>query len=1207
MGSNHTQVIRILCIRTLALLAAILAAGACGILRTAIIPPPAAPMVDGLIAAAAPGINLIPQTMPRVVDPLDPTAGSPALVITSAGARLPDQQFDAATVAALRAFVQRGGRILLLGYAAALAERLLLDVTIPESAPFRWGFDARTSQGRARLGVQVIREDAASLFAGIKPMSGLAEAFFLTGGEPCFVPLCCYRSAPPTSGEVLANLVCERDGERDPVTDPVLVRWRLGSGAVLSLGIEPQLNGADALLAQNGTTFMQNAMRWLLAGQSTQTLPAWVLPEPLPPPLKSVLHRQAPYMPLLAHWGFVASPMSGAKPRTPGNVLDEVLMQSWQAGADVLAFDLVASDGASLLPWSERDPLVRPKSYRAAVDTFAWRPEALALLAREAHSRGVIVHGVLDPQPVTDRSTERLATLRFYARELADRRRLQAGAFDGFAVRDWFADREALGMAMLQDFQPAARFVLVGEQAMTAAVGVKALDARDGQPAGLYASGISDAFRNGFPGDLVPVGLLDARARRPLQGGGGGSGGDWIAVQAADFVRARRFSGGAMLWSAQDPASLDAGTQAYVEGVSMEPLVAAVAARCSTIGVDGFRDAQRQLLPRMQQGFGAELLVPAETVLLQNNHFRLCGSGGALQFDPSGLGRFRVGEPVLLGKEFLRTRMTGGRPVVDELRCTELDLLEGGRKPAGGYTRTWRVEKFAKAPSQLAFGVADAWPQRVEFTLDAGIGCFDLRLALRAMVGRGVVAVGMDDGVRAYLPFDTDRLSIEKVLPLQIAVSGKRTLWLEVQDGGSVAIDLVHLNRTGDVAAEADVMVPAGSYAVVRECSASSYHEEAVELSTIADFPGLLLRTECKSAARNLQFERSFGFVTHGTLRACAAGDNPQSLRHPFVLGSSDPSLPDVAVVPLLLGRYERFELRADGLVLKGFPEAGAGNRIGFCFLPREESLAALDALPSVLQNIAQPMSLDLRVNSHAELTSDNQITMPRLVQIERRSAMPIMVCEGGFWTWRPTQQLSAGRELLRIWQQPSDHVQLLTGQELFTATRPGPGSLRNVALQDRLPASVTVHVTSTNPLALPSVVMGAAFDAVFLDGKPWAFFDGHTITLPLRAGTFVVKTQNLFAAATPRVLSCSVGLDVCRYEALTRDMLLLPQEDLARPATLPHTVLISGPVPSRIIGGELVDDSELRHASRNDRAMAAGGGVLIRFRSGPLRVHYGD
>lgn len=135
----------------------------------------------------------------------------------------------------------------------------------------------------------------------------------MTGGEPCFVPLCCYRSAPPTSGEVLANLVCERDGERDPVTDPVLVRWRLGSGAVLSLGIEPQLNGADALLAQNGTTFMQNAMRWLLAGQSTQTLPAWVLPEPLPPPLKSVLHRQAPYMPLLIALGLCSKPDVGCQ------------------------------------------------------------------------------------------------------------------------------------------------------------------------------------------------------------------------------------------------------------------------------------------------------------------------------------------------------------------------------------------------------------------------------------------------------------------------------------------------------------------------------------------------------------------------------------------------------------------------------------------------------------------------------------------------------------------------------------------------------------------------------------------------------------------------------------------------------------------------------------------------------------------------------
>jgi hypothetical protein len=662
-----------------------------------------------------------------------------------------------------------------------------------------------------------------------------------------------------------------------------------------------------------------------------------------------------------------------------------------------------------------------------------------------------------------------------------------------------------------------------------------------------------------------------------------------------------------MLWHSYEPSTLDHDTQAYVHGVSMEPLVAAVAARCSTIGKDGWRDAQRQLLPEVQRGFGAEIDAPADTVLLQNNHFRISGSGGALQLDPSGLGRFRGTQALLLASEFLRTRMTGGRPVADEVRTSQIDLLAAGRQPAGGYRRICRVENGTKAPQQLAFGGAAEWPQRVEFPLDAGIGRFDLRIDLRAMAGKGVVAVGVDDGVRAVLPFEQGRLSVQKVLPLQLAAAGKRTLWLEVQDGGAIAIDLVHLSRVGDAAAEAEVAVPAGSYAAVRERSASSYHEEQIELATLADFPGFLLRSDCTRAVRNLQMERKLGTSSHRTLRASAATDTPGSLRSPFILAAADPSLPDLVVVPLSLGRYDHLELRADGLVWKQLPEAGVGNRIGFCFLPRAEALAALAGLTAVFQQLDRPIRLELGSDGRADLKAEFGAAFPRLVQIERRAKTPFLVREAGWWTWRPAQMLDDGRELLRVWQMPGDVVQLLSGQELLQVTRPGPGSLRNLALRDPTANSAMVCVLAPTPLGTPSLVLGSSFDQVTIDGKPWSYWQDRTVALPNRKGTFSVATRTLGGPPEPRVIACSVGLDECRFDAAARDLLLLPAEDLDRPATLAFTALLSGPKPVRVDGGEIVDEKDLRYASAADAAIAAGNGVLIRFRAGPVRVHYGD
>jgi len=197
------------------------------------------------------------------------------------------------------------------------------------------------------------------------------------------------------------------------------------------------------------------------------------------------------------------------------------------------------------------------------------------------------------------------------------------------------------------------------------------------------------------------------------------------------------------------------------------------------------------------------------------------------------------------------------------------------------------------------------------------------------------------------------------------------------------------------------------------------------------------------------------------------------------VLAAIDDSLPDLAVVPITLGRYDHFTLLDGALVLRCQPEPGAATRVGFYLLPRDGGDRALAELPTVLTRLLRPTRLDLGNRGRADLSAEQTQPWPRLVQVDRRVRTPFLVCERGWWTWRPTQLLGDGSELLRVWQLPGDTVQLRSGQELLASTRPGPGSLRSIALREPLPASVTVRVLESSPLGPPCVTMGADFDAV--------------------------------------------------------------------------------------------------------------------------------
>jgi hypothetical protein len=192
----------------------------------------------------------------------------------------------------------------------------------------------------------------------------------------------------------------------------------------------------------------------------------------------------------------------------------------------------------------------------------------------------------------------------------------------------------------------------------------------------------------------------------------------------------------------------------------------------------------------------------------------------------------------------------------------------------------------------------------------------------------------------------------------------------------------------------------------------------------------------------------------------------------------------------------------------------------------------------------------------------------------------------------------------VRVTQLPGDCVQVVGGQALWTRTRPGRGSTAILALKDPAPDRATVRVLQHSPLHAPVVTMGAAFDEVLLDGKPWACFDGVDVLLPNEPGTHTIETRSHGGASAPHVTTTGAPLQFCAYDAAAGELVLVAGVERDRPVDLPYTAVVTGE-PTGIEGGELVDDRELRHRDAGARALARSAGALIRFRPGVVKVRY--
>jgi len=1156
------------------------------------------------------GLVLDPATP---LPPLDPRA---TVVVVDENWRVPTATTERQHRAALRAFVEAGGNLVLFGHAARMVHDLGIEAERPECSVYRWGFDRRAVQGEAELTMHVISGREPELFDGLT--GTVSEySFPLTGGTPCNVPLCSWQIGDAQSGQVLARLGEVLDGQPSPLGPPMLLRWEVGAGEVLACGLLPELNHNREVIRTNARKFVARCAEWASRRGGEELVLVEIADRS---PGEVEVDRQGPPMvPWLAHWGWQVALYDGDEAdamRPIDELVQEALVPGWMHGADVVELSLTDAQHGTPVTWPDNDPIERPITYRGGPPDSIWAKGGFRDFGDEAHARGMLVFGGMDPLPVGDRPAERLVLLRKHARELMALRRYGSSAWDGFGLRQWWPDPQGLGLAMVQDFQPSASLYCAGERVPNLAGSLRAVDADDGALRGLSLTGISDGWRDGFPADLYPIGVLDARSisdRFPGVGvRGGGSYGDWIVSQANQFIRERRLRGATAWWRRHDPRNLGPNTERYVHGVGLEPLRAAVAMPLSATGRDGVRAAARKLVENAPADFSSEVDAPAAVHVLQNNWFRLMGSGGTLAFDPRGLGRFGD-EAVVVSPGLCATRMFGGRPSASELQSERANLLEHGHRGEGHYQKYMRIAIGSggeqRIPALLATDQAPRWPAGVIFDWAPSTGYHELRIQLRCENAGGIVGVFLDDTLLKCIPCTGSGRQPEVVVPVHVAKHGQRALRVELLEGQRVAIDSLLLHRAGDIGVEAEVRVPAGSMAQLLERSSSSYHSEVVSLTAMADVPGFVVHARCRKAARNLQVERRLSFPSYRPVSAASRSDDGKSRLQPFVLTSSDPSLPDVCIVPMQLARYERLSFKDAAVIWKGAPEAGVSNRVGFYLWPHGRGHQILRHVKRLIEGIDRPLEVELGRTGHMEVASDLPIAHSRLLHVQEDVSTPFLVRERGFWTMRGCQPVETGGVILRIHQEPGDVVEVIGGPSVFARTRPGPGSLRVLAMEDPTPHSVTARVLQPSRLRAPSVVMAVDFDQVTVNGQPWSWFDGRTIFLPDRPGTYEIKAAytrgRLVTPTNPHVRSTAAPLVSCRYDADTGELLLETGTDHDRPAGLPWTAVLNGPAPLEVVNGEVVDSGSLQLSDAEALKVAASGGVLIRFRSGKTIVRY--
>jgi len=1163
--------------------------------------------IEGLLAAAG---EVRPVELDALRDGIDGLGHLDLLVWDMRSRELPPEATTEAALAGARAWLESGGRMLLLSHAARYAHELGCEPVPPDRCDVRLlGDRDRYRGGLYVYGVEVADPEH-PLFRGLEPYGGEGDVFLLAGEHAVRNESCFWERTVPREAEVLGTFFRNAWGEDRSFAHRCLVSLEVGSGRILALGCGPLATEGNPH-RENLERFLGNAVRWLCElPEASEARPRiGLLPclpaqlgvdthsshPPEPPPLPPWWEREGPILPHIAHWGWLGPidyQRGERRSAGPDYFREQIVDESARWGANLL--ELYAPDMKHGFPiaWPQDDPLKPPSTYWGGDFDPLWSEEGVREIIAHAHARGMLVHGFYHPNPVKGSLEHHEIFVERTGRDHANP--LLFGwerAFDGFGT-EWFpVDPAARLTAALWRYNPGAyqhsTAVLPAYTPNFSGTKMCAF----GRLGSLNACGYSGARRDLYHAPLYLSYLADCRTRRPSErewGGwsryGGGSYPDWILRQVNDFCRDRLELDSAIWWLGEPESTLHPEYRDYVYGISMDPIRCAVACSLTATGRGGYREVIASLSADPPPGFASGPTDPFDAAILQNGDLRLvrCAErdGGRLLCDPARLARF---EPTLDGieraVELLRDFPPPIEAAVEDQRIEELVLSLGTEEglPPGEFEPSFEISKAGLLPLRIACEASPDWPQRLVLSFDASVGRHRLRIGALGGAEPGLVEVRLDGRpVGIYATGDREARaaggSFVEEIELGIVNPGPHEIELDVQSGPGHELDLVQVHRTSRWAIRHTFPRKAGVVAALHEIAAwetpEGVRREHREFELIADHP--VLRVEIEGSSGRVEDGwplEALGLVEPGEVRRTAEG----------LLVRSDAAGSWLAI---------REELARDG--------AWRGSLGVFDDLPDAESFLRGDPLPEVRVVVGSARSFTLT------------------------SPYPLrdFLCEAdatgtAWWIERGAQQ-SRGQALLKKYHRPGAPSQVRGCAFLPNGFAPGWGCQHALAIAAGSPrGSCAVRVVKTGPfLFAPRLEFEEEISAIRLDGRDWRYFEDGLVFLPNRPGNYrlTVETDGDRAPILTRTF---LTVTDCRWNGELGELRISTSPpswfDRPLPGGEAYTALVRtfGHRLIEVRGAEAIELSSYPMRSEVDRARMAERGLVLRLQPGEAVLRF--
>ena len=1167
----------------------------------------------------------------------------------------PAEATDPTVVQRIRAFLDNGGSLFLVGFAAEYANALGLEEARPARSDwFRIGYnDASKPSGIFDIGLRPTGSHP--LFEGLTPDGQRDDVFFLAGSHHVNLENLLWAPEQLAGAKTLAYYA-RRDHDDallTPDTHPILNLWTVGKGRVLGYGNNLFLEDFWFNLREaNLHRFLRNVASFLGGTDATvAALPEtpsrlsaddYMSPPMFPAVQPHSLERRFPGLPYIAHWGWHGqiTYQRGEKESKPIEYYRQRLIdEPHRWGANLLEFYAPSMDQGYPFDWPEDDPIARPKApgrYWGGEFDPNWSLSRARELFRATHDRDMTVQLFYHPNPVRGEGQDPYVDYcEYQAREMQNPLLYGwEGAHDGVGSEWWPADDAGRTMRGIWMYNPGSYRYSTSILDKTGPYYMGTWMCAFARSAGINACGYGDRWRYVYHPPLYLSYQADCRSMKPSTrewGGwanyGGGSTPDWLLRQVNDFCRDRLYLDSAIWWLGEPAATLREEDRPYVYGTSMDPMRCAVTTTMRAVGEDGYRARAMETVDGVQPQYACTEPYPQDTAFIQNNYFRVLRMGGQdsgrLQVDPLRLAYYhQTGRPtpaVELSSAFLSSRPLSMDSFEFEKGkvAVAIGALDGSSaefKGAAEYGKLYRTStQAASFPAELRYERENEFPQEVEVSFTAPAGRYDLEIHTLPVEYPSTMEVEVDGRfIGVYFPTPGDKNL--HVLPVSLGGSGEHTLLLRVQkadtrgnrrDGApglAHAFDALLLRNAAPQCVVHDFPIGVGHLAVLKETvlknPAGTYRQTR---SYIVDNDSPMFWVEIESdAPQSTAWEVEFDASSFGAM--------VQVDKHLYRLPGKD-GHPGLVIV-----RFgedaQKMEERDGKVVLTTAKKTHSRCRLGLLI---DDGLYSEKDLPELHKAFDEPRPEMTLVDGRASYT--NKLNIPRVVvaRIDNVGSGPYFVAETNadgesFWLVRGAQPEKHG-DFLKLYLQAKGTAKVQAYGYIDGVVKPGYGCQYSLAIADSVsPGRCEVEVIKTGPfLFAPRVEFKDAFDTVRVNGKPWRYFDGQLVLLPNLPGRYVIEVEERGTDA-PTLARTFLSVDSAEWSGNTLTLVTRAPHwwEGPLPGNIDYTAMLVAPgyTIEKVEGGEMIAWNEFR-ASEDDVAKMKSRGAMLRLQPGTTRIHF--